>query len=659
MADDEPRPRRPAQPTGPAGSEAAADDESAPHETEAAEAAGSAGEATDAGEADDTDRPGAADETGSTGDTGRPDETGDTGDTEDTDRRDAEEETGGTGDANPPDEAGDTGETGRSDEAGDTGEAGDTIRRDAADDAGGTGEAVDTGETSDTGDANSPDETGGTSETSDFGDTGGGGAGDGAASRRGRVRRWAVPAVLAVLSVAAAVGAVSAGRTSAAASAVGAGEVTTPVLSARRAPELVAAGAADRRLAGDLEAWVAQSPPDTCLVVTSDDRALFAHNATAALPGASTQKVVTGAALLLALGEDARLETAVRASAPPARGVIAGDLYLVGGGDPLWTSPGYALARRHPPTLAIDPVRLVDAVVEAGVTRIEGGVVGDGSRYDTARFHPSWPTRFHGTEAGPIGALTVNDGRAGADGMSRPPAGPAGADPALNAASVVTDLLRLRGVTVVGAPRAGRAPSGLVDVAAVASAPVGDIVAEMLTDSDDDTAEMALKELGRHEEGAGTWEAGAAAATAVLDDAGVGLDGVRIVDGSGLSSENRLTCQLLVDLLSLPETEAAIADGLAVAGETGTLQDRWDDTAVEGRLRAKTGTLNAVTALAGHVSPRQGGELTFAYVATVADGRVLDPGVPALQGELGEVLVDYPRAVDLADIDPEPPTSTP
>jgi D-alanyl-D-alanine carboxypeptidase/D-alanyl-D-alanine-endopeptidase (penicillin-binding protein 4) len=224
---------------------------------------------------------------------------------------------------------------------------------------------------------------------------------------------------------------------------------------------------------------------------------------------------------------------------------------------------------------------------------------------------------------------------------------------------VVTELLRQRGVTVVGAPRSDRAPSGLADVATFPSPTVREIVAEMLTDSDDDTAELALKELGQRQSGAGTWDAGAEAVTALLAEAGVALDGVQIVDGSGLSSANRLTCQLLVDLLTLPDAGPTVVEGLAVAGETGTLQDRWNGTPVEGRLLAKTGTLNAVTALAGRVAPLQGGDLTFSYVANVPDGQVLGAQDVALQDDLGDILVNYPRGVDVATLVPAAPTATP
>lgn len=486
-----------------------------------------------------------------------------------------------------------------------------------------------------------------------------GGEGDGPPPVRPerRLPGWLVPALLGAGAVVAGLGAVLLDQHETAQPVEPAATPVTPVLAARRVPEVLAVPVADRRLTADLQSWVAQSPPDTCLVVESGDRSLYAHNPAAPLAGASTQKIVTSAALLLALGPDARLETVVSAGAAPSGGVVAGDLYVVGGGDPLLTSPGFAARLAHDPTLAVDPMRLVDAIVEAGITRIDGSVVGDGTRYDGERYHPTWPDRFQQRELGPVGALTINDGMAGADGQSQPPAAASGADPAANAATVITDLLRQRGVTVVGAPRSGPAPGGLTEVATFPSPTVREMVAEMLTDSDDTTAEMALKEVGLTEGGAGTWEAGAAAAAALLQEAGVPLDGVQIVEGSGLSTANRLTCQLLVDLLTLPEAGPVLVEGLAVAGETGTLQDRWAGTPVAGRLVGKTGTLNTVTALSGRVSPLQGGALTFAYVANVPEGQVLGYEDVALQDTLGEILVNYPRDVDVATLVPAPPTT--
>jgi serine-type D-Ala-D-Ala carboxypeptidase/endopeptidase (penicillin-binding protein 4) len=471
------------------------------------------------------------------------------------------------------------------------------------------------------------------------------------------VPAWIVPAALGVAGVAAAVGAVLLDQDTPAEAVDLAGAPTTPVLSARRAPEVIAAPVADRRLVADLQTWVAQTRPGSCLAVEAGDDTLFAHNATTPLAGASTQKLVTATALLLALGPNERLETEVQGTAPVSGGAVAGDLYLIGGGDPLLATPGYdsTLNRNRGGFLTVDPAAVADAIVAAGVTRIDGSVVGDDSRYDGVRYHPAWPDRFRAQSVvGPISALNVNDGFGFYFNDGLGPGAGAALDPATNAATIVTELLRQRGVVVAGQARAGQAPEGLNPVATIPSATVREIVAEMLTDSDNDTAEMALKEVGLVQAGAGTWEAGAVAATQLLTEAGVAVDGLQIVDGSGLSDTNRLSCQLLVDLLTLPETGPVLVEGLAVAGETGTLASRWNDTAVEGRLRAKTGTLNTVTALSGRVDPLQGGTLTFSYVLNVPAPQFIESADITDQEALADILVNYPRGVDVTALQPAP-----
>ena len=467
-----------------------------------------------------------------------------------------------------------------------------------------------------------------------------------------RWRRWILPGALALAATGLGLAAVALDAKPAS-SAIGAEAATTPVLSARRVPEVIAAPVAERHLAGDLQAWLGASPPATCLAVESRGDALFEHNPTLPLAGASTQKLLTATGLLLARGPEARLETRAVAAVPPRGGVVAGDLFVVGGGDAALGTPAWS--RDAPDTrdrVVHDVDGLVDAIVAAGVTRIDGSVVGDGSRYDGERYNPAWPQRFIDQDAiGPIGGLMVNDGFAAFSPAQSAAATVPAPDPAADAARVVTDRLRAKGVAVVGAPRAGRAPGGGTEVASLASPPVSQIVAEMLTHSDNETAEAALKEIGVATSGNGSAAAGKAALTQLLTDAGVAVDGVGLVDGSGLSNQGQLTCRTLTELLSLPEAGPALRDGLAVAGETGTLAERWRGTQVAGRLRAKTGSLRNVTALAGEVEPLAGGRVIFAYVANVPDPGPLDPEDVDMD-RLGDILITYGRGIDLAALDP-------
>jgi D-alanyl-D-alanine carboxypeptidase/D-alanyl-D-alanine-endopeptidase (penicillin-binding protein 4) len=477
-------------------------------------------------------------------------------------------------------------------------------------------------------------------------------------AREGAERRgvgWVVPAVLALVALGAGTAALVLDDDPAA-EAVGVDRVATPVLSARRVPETIAAPLADRRLAADLQAWLASSPANTCLVVEIEGRESFAHHPTEPVTGASTQKLLTATGLLLALGPDATIRTDAVAAAAPESGVVAGDLFVVGGGPAdLGTLDWPMLSPGTRPRVVHDIDGLVAAIRDAGVTRIEGSVVGDGSRYDAQRYSPTLARRLiDQDQVGPIGGLMVNDGFAEfSTARSNASTVPAD-DPAADAARVLTERLEARGIAVGGAPRAGVAPEGAAVVASLDSPPLAQIVAEMLTTSDNETAEAALKEIGVAASGEGSWDAGAAGLTELLAEAGVPVDGVQVADGSGLSIENRFTCRTLVDVLGLPETGPVVRDGLAVAGETGTLAERWRGTDVAGRMRAKTGTLRNVTALAGEMEPLAGGSsVWFAYVANVADPGLVSPEQVGLDG-LADILVRYPREVDLAALDPEP-----
>lgn len=475
-----------------------------------------------------------------------------------------------------------------------------------------------------------------------------------------RARRWWLPVALALAALA------SAGTAAAVELAVpqerppfDAARLGTPVVSVRRAPGVVAAPIAERRLVSDLRAWVAGQPADTCLTVRGvDGEIAFDHRSDAPLVPASTTKLLTGTAALLQLGPDFVYRTTAVAAGPPAAGVLGGDLTIVGGGDPLLASPDYAARFRRQPQTFTDLDALAAGVQAAGVRQIAGSVVGDESRYDAARYVDSWPQRYiDQDQIGPLSALSVNDGFAlyplapGAPGELV-----AAPDPPTEAASVLTRLLEARGVDVVGEPRSGPSPAGAVEVASVESPPLDQVVAQMLRESDNSTAELLLKEVGRAA-GAPSTPGGAVQAAEVLAGAGIELRGGVIADGSGLSPENRTTCATLVDLLTTGPAAEDLREGLAVAGETGTLAERFQGTDLAGVLRAKTGTLNSVTALGGVVDDDDP-PLTFALIVN------LDRGVVSLdligqQEQLAEVLLAWPRVPDVEVLGPRPAVSPP
>ncbi len=277
-----------------------------------------------------------------------------------------------------------------------------------------------------------------------------------------------------------------------------------------------------------------------CLDVQVDGRDLFRSGDTSPLVPASLEKLLTGTVALEVLGADTTLSTVVRSGAAPHDGVVDGDLYLVGGGDPLLMTDAYHQHFEHPPPERTDPAKLADAVVAAGVKQVTGRVVGDDSRYDNAYYPGVWPTRYATeAEAGPASALTIDQGL---DALppthddKLPKEHPA-ANPPEHAAVLFTDLLQARGVAITSPPASGVAPDGAADVASLPSAPVSGLVAEMLRESDNTTAELLTREIGLHAGTGGTTAAGVAAITAEATTLGLPVDGTVQVDGSGLSDK--------------------------------------------------------------------------------------------------------------------------
>ena len=427
--------------------------------------------------------------------------------------------------------------------------------------------------------------------------------------------------------------------------------VVTPVLSPRRMPEVFSAAVGEAKLVRSLDAALSDHAlrgADTCLSVESGDDLVYARNAATPLVPASTMKVLTGMAALRRMGSDFQYLTALVApGGVPRSGVIEGQAWLVGSGDPLLSTVAYAASFRNQPQVFTSLDALADAVVANGVREIRGGVVGDESRYDTARYVPSWkPVYLSDNDVGPLSSLTVNDGFT----QFRPQPRRHAPNPAVHAAAALTELLRARGV-LVGEPSAGVAPAGATSIGQTTSPALTEIVGEMLRESDNMTAELLVKELGRQFGGAGTWEAGLRVIRETVAEAGLPVDTYRAVDGSGLDVSDRLSCALLMDALDLAGPGGAVAAGFPVAGQSGTLVDRFKGTPAEGKLRAKTGSLNFVAGLAGFVESAGAGTLEFALLANNLPDQ-LQSG-RRLQERIGSVLSLYPELPPIEDLDPE------
>jgi PBP4 family serine-type D-alanyl-D-alanine carboxypeptidase len=192
-------------------------------------------------------------------------------------------------------------------------------------------------------------------------------------------------------------------------------------------------------------------------------------------------------------------------------------------------------------------------------------------------------------------------------------------NPALYAASVFAEVLQARGIVVAGAVETSTAalPAGLRVLAAHESPPLAQMLEAINKPSQNLHAEMMLRLVGARVKAEGSAEAGLHAVEDFLRRLRVDTASWSLHDGSGLSRTNLVTPHGLVDLLVAMDRHphrAAYQASLPVAGVDGTLENRMRGTPAEGRVRAKTGTLTQVNALAGYAANADGDRFVFAIV---------------------------------------------
>ncbi|MGH9123464.1 MAG: D-alanyl-D-alanine carboxypeptidase/D-alanyl-D-alanine endopeptidase [Acidimicrobiales bacterium] len=474
----------------------------------------------------------------------------------------------------------------------------------------------------------------------------------------------------------------------------------TPVLSMRRIPGLVGLAVATSTLDDGLDAALGntqweKSPSGACLVVQTGTDTLYSHNPALALLPASNLKLLTATAALDKLAADDRLTTAVDSDGPPAAGTVNGNLYPVGGGDPLLDSQAYADTQPYSAEPYDDLAKLAAQVRAAGVTAVSGSVVGDESRYDTQRTVASWaPSYLSDDEVGPLSALMVSDGfitppppptttttmppATTPTTMPTPTTTPkttptttpkttptttphlvAAAQPAQAAAEAFTAALGAAGVTVAGPPAVGTTPVAATHLTSLQSPPLPQVLGVILRRSDNTGAELVTKELGHQAGGAGTTAAGVSAIEADLQADGLATTGLTMVDGSGLSRDDRATCQLLLAALDRGGPNGALGQDLPVAAKSGTLVSRFGGTPAAGRLRAKTGSLDGVSSLSGFVTPASSSSSAGALGAQGVAFSLITNAIPsdsageALTDRIGLLLAQFPEMPPLSQLGPQ------
>ncbi|MCE6999571.1 D-alanyl-D-alanine carboxypeptidase/D-alanyl-D-alanine-endopeptidase [Saccharothrix sp. S26] len=336
--------------------------------------------------------------------------------------------------------------------------------------------------------------------------------------------------------------------------------------------------------------------------------ALWNQGETAAQTPASTIKILTAAAALLTLDHTSQLSTKV------VRGAQPGTVVLVGGGDPTLSSLPAGQPTVYPGAATIDDLAAQVRASAGQVTQVQYDV----SRYVGPGTAPGWhPDDVPGGYVAPIEPVMLDGGREDPtkDEVRRT------STPAAAAAQALAQRL---GVTAVAA---GAAAPGAQVLGEVKSVPVDQLVENLMQISDNVLAEVMAREVAKARGLEPSFAGAAQAVRDVLTEHGFDLSTSTIVDGSGLSPNDKVPAKLLADVLvaaakpdaSDPKTAKLrpLLTALPVAGGSGTLASRYEQWGAGGRgwVRAKTGTLTAVNTLAGVVVDTDGRLLVFAFMS--------------------------------------------
>ncbi len=407
------------------------------------------------------------------------------------------------------------------------------------------------------------------------------------------------------------------------------------------------------------------------LVVLRDSGAmLFEENADVPMTPASNMKIVTGAAALSILGPDFRFETVFATDGATDGGVLEGNLYVVGSGDPsivseeLWKIAEEV--RLHGiekiagdvvlDTLYFDSLSVASHDAANGqrayhartgalslnfnsiaVHVFPGARSGDPARVELAPATGYVKVRNEATTRGSRSGSTLSIKRSYENGRNvitvsgRIPAGGARKtvyrnleDPAEHFGTVLVEFLAAAGIEVTGGVRTGAAPADTDVLFVHESKPLSLVVRDLNKFSNNFVAEQLVKTLSAEVHGPpGTTSGGVRVLGEFLVSAGADSGSSRVVDGSGLSRENRLSPRTIVRALETTLDDFGSSyeyvASLSVSGTDGTLEDRMGYAGVEGAVRAKTGLLDGVTAISGLMETLAGEEVLFSILVNGFD----------------------------------------
>lgn len=391
---------------------------------------------------------------------------------------------------------------------------------------------------------------------------------------------------------------------------------------------------------------------------------LYSHDAGKLLVPASNQKILTSAVALDALGPHYRYETPFLAGGPIGGGVLDGDLFVIGRGDPTISD--------HMAGDAMLPLQAVaDSIAARGVTRIRGRLLSLGNAFPDANIGHAWEHDDLATSSGAavdelffnegIAHVLVRAGTAPGDTVAAQTT-PARTFPRLRILAVTTDSMGADSVARLSAVKdtvrgdvviSGTMPQGDSATLTVAfrdpaeaylaalreafadrgitfedslfadttrqdtlfilrSPPLSEILAAFMKPSQNQIGEVLFKTIALVQSDTGTSRVARRVLAERLRAWGAEPDGFLVWDGSGLSRQDLVSPETLIRVLDTMRRHTYFQiyyDAFPVAGVDGTLRTRMRGTAAEANARGKTGTLSNVRSLSGYV--------------TTADGRLL------------------------------------
>lgn len=399
------------------------------------------------------------------------------------------------------------------------------------------------------------------------------------------------------------------------------------------------------------------------VVSVPQGRVIYSYNETVPLLPASTMKIVTTAAALHFLGPEYRFKTRTYHDGERINNVIQGNLYLRGGGDPKLTTEQLWL--------------LVRKIKHSGIDQIQGNIIIDSHFFDSLDRAPTWkaqrsqraydaklaalavnynvfavhiqPNQHHGdalrvwiepqlpymqvlnkTKTIKRGRNTVrawrnqNNNQTQITVQGKLPLKAYErtifinvANPVRYAASLFQQLLQEADIRVTGHTQVGTVPNDAAGLYTHESPPLSLILKELNLYSSNFMAEQILKTIAAKTSGQGSHTNGLYLVKQFLIQLGVQLQNIHLADGSGLSYDNRFTALAMTDVLSKTYTRFDLGPdfvaSLRVMGAKNSHSKRLKTSPARTKIRAKTGTLRNVSALAGYVSNQRGQLFAYAF----------------------------------------------